>query len=326
MKTVIENTKKKYKELCQQETDIPIFSRDWWLDAVCGEGNWDVILIENDNVIIGSMPYYKVQKFGILIISPPPLTPLLGPWIRSSHAKRLNELTHQNDVMEMIIRHLPKYGHFLHNFHPSITNWLPFFWNGFEATVHYTYILKDLSNEESLFLKFRESIKGDIRKASKRFFLQVRDDLSFDAFLALNHKTFERQKKKAPYDDEFLRKLDRACQEHNCRKIFIAEDKQGRHHAGAYIVWDENSAYYLMGGGDPDLRNSGASSLCMWEAIKYASKVTQKFDFEGSMIKPIERFFRSFGGAQTPYFRISKTPSKIIMIGKTLRKLQEKVI
>jgi hypothetical protein len=92
------------------------------------------------------------------------------------------------------------------------------------------------------------------------------------------------------------------------RKIFIAEDDQGRRHAGVYMVWDENSAYYLMGGGDPALRNGGAASLCMWEAVKYASTVARSFDFEGSMLESVERFFRGGGAVQMPYFSVWKTP------------------
>ena len=76
-----------------------------------------------------------------------------------------------------------------------------------------------------------------------------------------------------------------------------------------------------MGGGNPDLRNSGAQSLCMWEAIKFASSLNLSFDFEGSMIEPIERFFRNFGAIQTPFFCIYKTNSKLIKIRKFLRRL-----
>ena len=100
---------------------------------------------------------------------------------------------------------------------------------------------------------------------------------------------------------------------------FIAQDKKGRNHAGVLIVWDENSAYYLMGGGNPKLRNSGATSLCMWEAIKFASTVTKKFDFEGSMIESVERFFRAFGATQKPYFHITKTPSYILRMARKLK-------
>ena len=48
------------------------------------------------------------------------------------------------------------------------------------------------------------------------------------------------------------------------------------------------------------------------KAIKFSSEVTKQFNFEGSMIKPIERFFRAFGAKQIPYFEISKSNSNLI--------------
>ena len=34
--------KEKYREFCKAEKNIPIFSKDWWLDSVCPENKyWD---------------------------------------------------------------------------------------------------------------------------------------------------------------------------------------------------------------------------------------------------------------------------------------------
>ncbi len=38
-----------------------------------------------------------------------------------------------------------------------------------------------------------------------------------------------------------------------------------------------------------------------------ARQVTDTFDFEGSMLQPLERFFRAFGARQTPYLSVSRT-------------------
>ncbi len=84
-------------------------------------------------------------------------------------------------------------------------------------------------------------------------------------------------------------------------------------------IWDVNIAYNILGDGNPDLRNIGANSLCMWEAIKFASTVTHKFDFEGSMIESVERFFRAFGARQMPYFQVSKINSPFIKIYQDVR-------
>ena len=84
--------------------------------------------------------------------------------------------------------------------------------------------------------------------------------------------------------------------------MFFAVDSRDRVHAASYIAWDDDCAYYLMGGANPTLRSSGAQSLVAWESIRYAATAAKMFDFEGSMIEPIERFFRAFGAEQTPYY------------------------
>ena len=119
--------------------------------------------------------------------------------------------------------------------------------------------------------------------------------------------------------ESVLKNLLKTAISRNQCKWFIAQDEKEQNHAGVLIVWDENSAYYLLGGSDPNLRNSGAMSLCMWEAIKFASTVAKKFDFEGSMIESVERFFRAFGAEQKPYFHITKTPSYILRMAKILK-------
>ncbi len=113
-----------------------------------------------------------------------------------------------------------------------------------------------------------------------------------------------RQALALPYSVEQLGRVDAACARNAGRLALVAEDTQGRAHAGVYIVYDADCAIYLLGGADPDLRQSGAQTLLLWEAIRAASRTSRKFDFEGSMIRGVEAALRDFGGLQTPYFRI----------------------
>ena len=62
-------------------------------------------------------------------------------------------------------------------------------------------------------------------------------------------------------------------------------------------------------------------SLAMWRSIQFSASVSEIFDFEGSMIKPIQRFFRGFGALQTPYFSITHAPSRRISSLLTLRSM-----
>jgi len=256
-----------------------------------------------------------------MVVSQPPLTQYLGPWIKKTNAKYAEKISREKKLMGLLIDQIPKYAMFLQNWHFSCTNWLPFYWRGFSQTTKYTYRLESISDENEIWSGFKQNVRTDIKKAMNRSELRVRTDLGIKEFLTLNTKVFSRQGKPVPYTADLVYKLDSAAADHNCRKIFIAEDPSGQKHAGIYLIWDENSAYYLMGGGDPKLRNSGATSLCMWEAIRFASTVTKSFDFEGSMIEPVERFFRSFGATQTPYHSMSHIPSKLLRLCMVLKGL-----
>lgn len=310
-----------YRELCEREPSIPLFSQAWWLDAVAGAGTWDVVLVERGGTIRASMPFIAERRRGLTYIGQPRLTQSLGPWLRATGAKSANWLGEQKELLEALIDRLPEHDHFAQSWHHSQTNWLPFYWRGFAQTTRYTYLLPDLSDLDALWGGLRENIRREVQKARRRFGLRVRDDLGVDEFLALHEMTFRRQGRTLPYPADLVRRVEAACAARGSRRILVAEDGEGRRHAGAYLVWDANTAYYLMGGADPELRNSGAMSLCLWEAIRHAAGVVRVFDFEGSMVEPVERFFRAFGAVQTPYFEVSRTPSRLLRVRRHLAAL-----
>lgn len=295
-----------------------LFEKPWWLDAVAPK-KWKEIKVEKSGEVVARMPYVFEKRKGFILIKMPPLTQTLGPWLRPSKAKYAKQISEQKDLQMDLIDKIPKFDSFSLDFHYSLTNWLPFYWRGFEQTTRYTYIIEDLTDIGRVWEGLLPKIRTDIKKAKNRFKLKIRTDLGIDIFLENNEMTFRRQGIKVPYSEELLRRVDSACERESARKIFFAVDKNGRIHASAYIVWDENSAYYLMGGSDPELRSSGATSLCLWEAIDFASTVTERFDFEGSMMESVERYFRGFGAVQKPYFRIYKQESKLLGLYKNTK-------
>lgn len=299
--------KEKYRQLCMKDNTIPIFSQDWWLDAVA-EDKWDVTIVESEGKIVASLPFLVHRRFGFKILTTPALTQSLGPWLKITAEKYSKKLAQEKKLIQQLYNRLPNHAEYNQNWHYKYKNWLPLYWLGYEQTTRYTYRIEDLASLDDVWDGLQENIRREIRKAEKRR-IKVRTDLELGDFLNLNKKVFLRQGVQIPYSEFLVRKIHEAASSRNAVKTFIAVDDEGRHHSAVYIVWDENSAYYLLGGGDPDLRNSGATSLCMWEAIKFSSTVTKSFDFEGSMIEPIERFFRGYGAKQTAYSNIKKTNS-----------------
>jgi hypothetical protein len=288
-----------------------LFQQPWWLDAVA-PGQWKEIVLKRGEDVVARLPYVVKKRYGLMLLTMPKLTQTLGPWLRPSMAKYTYQLSQQKELMTELIEHLPPHDLFLQNFHHSIDNWLPFYWHGFRQTTCYTYVIGDLSDLDRVWSEASHAVRKAIRKAERTLSVSVDPDI--EKFLQVNAQTFHRQGIEPGYSLELVRRLDAACVKHRARRILLAEDAQGRVHAGLYVVWDENSAYYLMGGADPDLRQSGAQSLLMWEAIKFAATVTKRFDFEGSMVESIEHFFRAFGALQKPYFEISRMSHRMRML------------
>lgn len=288
-----------------------IFRQPWWLDIFNELGAVNVVTVTANEHQSITLPYLLQNKFGWKVLTMPPFTQSAGPMIWRSDAAAGKQSLSDRQLMDELIAGLPKFDVFKQNFHSSVIDWLPWYWKGYQQRTRYTYIIDDLSDPATLWKNVKPNIKGDIKKAKNRFDLTVKTDLSMHKFIDILEMTFTRQNLSLPYPRELFVKLDAACAAQGRRKIFYAEDNSGQIHAVAYIVWDNQSAYYLMGGGDPKLRNSGASSLLLWEAILFSSTVSKAFDFEGSMIEPVERFFRGFGGKQVPYFQIWKFNSPI---------------
>lgn len=306
-----------YRELCNHERTIPFFCKDWWLDAVCGKNKWNVILIKKGGEIFAALPYYKVKRNSFNIIEMPKLTQFMGPWIKyPKDQKYSTRLSHEKELMTALIDELPDYDFFYQEFKHSVTNWLPFYWKGFSQTTRYTYVINNLQKPDLIWSNMQKNIRTDIKKAEN--LVSIESTQKIEEFYKVNKLTFARQQISIPYSLEFIQGITKSCAKHDSFQIYLARDAKEKIHAAIYIVWDEDSTYYLLGGGDPELRNSGATSLLMWHAIKQAKDHSKNFDFEGSMIENVEHFFRSFGAEQTPYHNIYHKKTKLYRIASQL--------
>jgi hypothetical protein len=83
-------------------------------------------------------------------------------------------------------------------------------------------------------------------------------------------------------------------------------------------VHDERFTTYLLAATDAEVR--GAAAVVLWEAIKRASERGTGFDFEGSMLRHVESFVRSFGGMPTPYSIVWRTASARVAVTRTIKR------
>jgi hypothetical protein len=83
-----------------------------------------------------------------------------------------------------------------------------------------------------------------------------------------------------------------------------------------FCIFDKNACYYLLGGINKQAGIQGINNLLVQKSIERAKELDCRiFDFEGSMLKGVEKFFRSFGPELFPYFTVNKAalPLEILL-------------
>ena len=288
-----------------------LFEEPWWLDAVA-PGAWGAATVVKGGEVFARIPYAIRKKHGLSLAGNPPLTPTLGPWFRPTTAKYAGRLSLEKELLDDLIAQLPRCDLFRQSFSPGMTNALPFRWNGYEYSLTYTYRIHQLNDLDHAWGELTNERRNIVRKAQKE--VTIRDDLSTGAFYDIIEETCTRQGLNPPITRECFCHLDEACRSRAARKILHAEDASSNVHAVVYVVWDHRAAYYLLGGGHPSLKRSGAQSLLIWEAIKFASSVSPVFDFCGSSRHAIEHFFSSFGARQTPLLSVRRMSRRFAVL------------
>lgn len=284
-----------------------VFCRSWWLKAT--DTDVRVLGCFEKGRLVAGIPLYVRKRFGIKLCVMPNLTQTWGVVVEPLQVKTASAASREMEILRIFARNLAQHRFFFQAFHPNLQNWLPFYWNGFKQTSRCTYVLDDLSDVGRIWKEMSGKVRGDIRKAEKADvkLTPCDADLVFEAVA----KTFGRQQMKIPYSGEYLRRLYQAAKAHDSGECFAAQDGAGRVHAAAFLIWDRKRSYYLVGGGDPQLRNSGATSLLIWHMIQFSAKRTAVFDFEGSVVESIERLFRKFGAKQVHYNYIIRLPALV---------------
>ena len=283
-----------------------IFEQPWWLDAVA-PGRWRAVETRDGNGPRARIVVAGTRRAGFSAATPPPYTPLQGPWLREVEGGAAHRLNAQTEALDELVAALPSLDLIRLGLSPELPTFLPFVWRGFTAQPRVTYRLDDLRDLDAVWAGFRQNLRRQVRSAERR--LGVRDG-DAEALIAAAAATFARQGLALPHADP-LRRLDAALAARGARRILLAEDAGGRLHAALLVVWDSHRAYYLIGGQTDIGRGEGGASLLMWHAIRHAAQVSRGFDFEGSMIPSIERFFRSFGARQVPYVEVTKAGRRL---------------
>ncbi len=301
---------------------MSVFLQPWWLETVY-EGDWDAFFFEQDDKILAAMPYSLHRKYGFTTIIPPKLTPVGGLWIAyPENQKRLNRYSLEIKAMEHFAKCIDdlKPAYFQTTLHYSLSSWLGFLWQGYKQTTRYTYRFTLIQDLDYTFSQIDTAQRTRIRKLEKEGF-RLRTDLPLREFYDINALTYKRQGVACPFGFEEFEAIERSASERNASRLYAICDSANRVHCVSYVITSGKTWEALFNGSDPELRNSNALTLLLWLILKEASaQGAEEYNFNGSVIKPIETFIRHFGAEQTPYHVVEKRYSKLYTLLKALKR------
>lgn len=289
-----------YKEL-----DIPVHMTPEWMDAVCIKGDWDVIISQKESGDVeGFLVYHYRTILGFRFILMPPMCFYGGVWINYAGI----ETDYQRNSIEQklcsnLIKQLPSFSFYYQQFHTSFTNWSAFYWSGFKQSTRYTYQIDTRRDKEELWSNLKANLRRNIKKAENICELRT---TSFDEFWESLHASYTDRKN--PFNKALLQRIYNALNDSNACELTLCVDKESKRVlAGNFLVFDKNCSYYLCGFYNPEGKEKAGLSYLLWHNISNNKKAL--FDFEGSMIKEIEYFFRAFSGSWKAHHRIWKINS-----------------
>lgn len=282
-----------------------VFLKSWWLKAACGQPR--ILGYRESGKLIAGIPLHYERHFGLRICRMPLLTQTMGAAIAPPlQGKRVAQESRETRILEMFAEKLSHEQVFIQAFHPSCQNWLPFYWRGFSQTTHYTYEISDLTDLGRIWDGMDSDRRTNIRKA-RRLGVSVKECGPETVYEAAN-ESFRRQRRSCPWSLQYLKRLYEAARANDAGVCMAAVDSAGKVHAAEFFTWSRQRGYRLAGGHSTEHGASGAGPLLVWSLIEFAAERTAVFDFEGSMRRPIEASFRSFGARRVPYHRIVKMP------------------
>lgn len=302
----VKERKEKYQRFCRM-IYTPIFSTSWWMDAMCGEEQWDVWLYEKGTDVLAAMPYYMVQRGDYRYITKPLLTQNNGVLIQyplnQTRVKKAHYEESIFDAADQFIRAL-QVDVYEQQFHYSYQNCLPWFWNGYICIPRFTYVIENTANMQEVEGKISAKYRSVIRKGRRsiaRF-----DSISPEAFFYEHEKIFLRQGLQSPFSMEQWNRLFKECELRDAGCILTAQNEERKVLSLAFFVWDSEALYLLLGGPVPEYASLDTYAALVFEGISLASQKGLKFDFEGSVIRRINHSFREYGGVPKLYYRIRK--------------------
>ena len=304
--------KEKYIQLCEAEgSRIPLFQQYWWMETVCEGKQWDVLLSQRDGRIEGALPYLLGRKCGLKYILQPQLTQFCGPWYNCP--ENVDRLEFEHRVGGDLAAQLNALGAriCLMHFSPTVTDWLPFRWAGYQQTTRYTYRFPSIADPDSLFQHASRVRRRHMEEVES--LCRIEKNIDLKEFIAFHKAYYERRGERDLIPERLIENVCTTAIGRGQGLLWGLRSDDGALQATWFVAFDDRCGYsLLLAIGEKAPTN--AMTYLMWQVLKHLSTLTQAFDFEGSIEPGLELFYRTFGTTQTPFFEVSRFRPRMLQL------------
>jgi len=269
-----------------QSSNHLAYAYSWYLDIV--SPGWEALVSEDYDFV---MPLPTKSKYKIPYLVQPILTQQLGIFSK----QEINE-----EIVNEFIKEIPYYSYELNL---NERNYFP------KALIYPNFLLHLNKPYQELASVYSKNNQRNIEKASK---LNLRVEFDIDSSEFLNFY-FEVEKQFISVKKTILEKLiDKGISE-KLIKIFGVYSSTNELIAAVCLLISSNRITYLIPVSNAKGKTSSAMFLLIDQFIRKNSGNDLIFDFEGSRIEGIARFYRGFGARNHPYYILKRfRPSFLI--------------
>lgn len=275
----------KYDNCIKKSIQSSLYAYSWYLDIVAD--SWQVLVL-NDYEAVMPIPFMRAKRnLFIKKVMQPPFCQQLGVFYGGKTNFNIEKM-----FFEKFLKFSPQVYHF-----NSKANYCP------NTLPRINYELPLNRSYPNLRSSFRKDRKYRINQAEKRKLI-ITTSGTLDDVLVI----FKENYRSDIYKKKHLKKLKilvKESIEKNRGEVICVKDRNSNLLGGAFIVFDKKRVVYLFSAFSDYGKRQQAPSFLINKLIERFSKTSLIFDFEGSMIKSIASFFRSFNAKKTEYYLFS---------------------
>ncbi|MGH9680124.1 MAG: GNAT family N-acetyltransferase [Candidatus Acidiferrales bacterium] len=284
-----------------------VFHYSWWLD-ISAERFQILAARDRSGTLVAGIPLPMRRRAGLSLFHSPNLTPYLGPVFDLQGAGGVcDQLFRMRSYGEMLASRISGFDSFRCFVGARGPDLQGFLWAGFRIELAYTFRIPSTQSMPSVAEQITRTHSQKLNKARRLGLCVTRNEGpgAFEALCQMN-----RQRHIDPlYSQEISRGLWLAAAERGKADLYLARTPEGLPSAALLTVHDSRATYQIVSGFEESLENVQGSYLVLWQALNDALNEGRDFDFEGSSLRGVEQFYRRWGAAAVPVWRITKVDS-----------------